>query len=123
MLDKRMNNEEKLDAIYEMTLENNEVLRTIRRQQYMSSFFTIVYWLMILGVLGSTYYFVKPFIPAFISGVSKVEETVNGINQVKNQVTEQKVLNEVIKNLKPKTINNTDGAMPDNGVIDTSVVR
>jgi hypothetical protein len=32
MLGKNLNNEEKLDAIYRMTLENNEILRTVRRQ-------------------------------------------------------------------------------------------
>ena len=94
-----MNNEEKLEAIYQMTLENNEVLRTVRRQQYMSSFFSIIYWLVILGSIGSAYYFIKPFIPVISSNFGKFEETIGQFDQIRNQMTDPKLLQGMMKNV------------------------
>ncbi len=99
MLDKHMNNEEKLEAIYQMTLENNEVLRSVRRQQYMSSFFSVIYWLVILGSIGSAYYFIKPFIPVISSNVGKFEETIGQFNQIRNQMTDPGLLQGMMKNV------------------------
>ena len=98
-----LSNEQKLEQIYQMTLENNDVLRSIRRQQYMSSFFSIIFWLVILGALGSTYYFVKPFIPSVISNVGKIKDTLNQLNQVQGGFSESRAFNDVMKNFKPQS--------------------
>ena len=72
-----MTNEEKLEAIYKMTLENHEILKTIRRQQYLSNFGRILYWLVILGALGGTYYYLKPLLSIFTSNPEAIEERMN----------------------------------------------
>ncbi len=117
MLGKHMNNEEKLDAIYEMTLENNDILRTIRRQQYFANSLRVLYWLVVLGAIGGAYYFVRPLIVSISDNTDKVAKTYNSLV---DQLPEKKLINQVISGLKAKASTSTDEQMPDNGVIDAT---
>lgn len=120
MIGKDLNNQEKLAAIYEMTLENNSILRTIRRQHYFSNFLSSLYWLMVIGVIGGTYYFVRPVVTAISNNSGQVEETINQFNQIRSQLPETKLINQVIKGLKTNTATSAGNQMPDNGVIEAS---
>ncbi len=107
MLGKNLTNEEKLDAIYEMTLENHEVLRTIRRQQYFSTITRLLYWLIVLGLIGGTYYYVRPFIGLITNNAASLEEKVMQFNQIKNQLPDSNMLNQVIQGLQKSAGENT----------------
>ncbi len=100
MLEKKLNNEDKLDAIYEMTLENNEILRTIRRQQYFANGLRVLYWLVILGAMGSAYYFISPLLNSLYSNSGKIEESLNQFNQIRNQLPGAKMINQMLEGLK-----------------------
>lgn len=116
-----LNNQEKLEAIYKMTIENNDILRTIRRQQYFANALRVIYWLVVIGALGGTYFLVKPFISAFAGGNTGNIESA--YSQLRNQLPETKVIEQIINGIKNAT--NTDVQMPDNGVVDqaSSTVR
>ncbi len=101
-----MTNEEKLDAIYEMTLQNHEVLKTIRRQHYFSSILRILYWLLVFGFIGGAYYFLGPIINTFTGGSSSVGNTLLQLDQLKNQLPEAKMLNQVIDGLQKSSVSN-----------------
>ena len=109
MLDKHLTNEEKLDEIYRMTLENHEVLKTIRRQQYFSGAMRALYWLIVLGVIGGSYYYVRPFIGAVSNNSSQIESY---FSQFKNQLPETKVFNQVLDGLNKKNTEGTSSAQP-----------
>lgn len=115
-----LNNQEKLEAVYKMTLENNDILRTIRRQHYFSNFLSSLYWLMVIGVIGGAYYFIRPVVTAISSNSGGVEETINQFNQIRSQLPETKLINQVMNGLKTTKATSTDTQMPDNGVIDAS---
>lgn len=100
MLGKNLTNEEKLDAIYEMTLENHEVLKTIRRQQYFATAGRLLYWLLILGVVGGTYFYLRPVIDFMTTNSSKLTETFLQLNQLKDQLPEARVLNQLLEGLQ-----------------------
>ena len=100
MLGKNLTNEEKLDAIYEMTLENHEVLKTIRRQQYFATAGRLFYWLLVLGVVGGTYFYLRPVIDFMTANSSKLTETFLQLNQLKDQLPEAKVLNQLMEGLQ-----------------------
>lgn len=104
MLQKDLNNEEKLDAIYEMTKENNIILRTIRRQHYFSNFLSSLYWIMVIGFIGGAYYFIKPILSVFIGNTGKVEETMTQFNQIRSQLPETKLINQILNSIKSKNI-------------------
>ena len=97
MIGNRLTNEEKLDAIYEMTLQNHEVLKTIRRQQYISGAFRTLYWLIVLGVIGSSYYFIRPFIGTLSSNASQLQSVYS---QFKDSLPETKVFNTMMEGIK-----------------------
>lgn len=122
MLQKDLTNEEKLSTIYEMTLENNKMLRSLRRQHYFSTFMTLLYWLMVIGAIGSAYYFVRPVVTLLSNNSGKIEETVGQFNQIRDQLPEAKLINQLLKSLTGKKETSNDVAMPDDGVVD-EVVR
>lgn len=97
---KHLTNEEKLNEIYELVHENHQILKTLRRQQYLSNTFRVLYWVVILGALGGAYYYVRPFIGMIAGNSSKMEETFLQLNQLKDQLPETKILNQVLEGLQ-----------------------
>lgn len=67
----------KLDELLELTHENNKILRSMRRAQRWSSFFTFVYWAVILGSIFGVYYYFQPTIQKYM----KTFQTSVGIIQ------------------------------------------
>ncbi|MCF7843779.1 hypothetical protein K9M47_02695 [Candidatus Gracilibacteria bacterium] len=117
MSSKQMNNEEKLEAIYQMTIENNGVLRVVRRQQYISTAIRLIYLTIILGSLGATYYFLQPVISLISENSGKIEESINEFDKLRNQLPEAGMINQFMDNLKNIKAGGTDQNMPDDGVI------
>lgn len=122
MIGKDLNNQEKLEAIYKMTLENNDILRVIRRQQYFSNALRLLYWLVVLGAIGSAYYFIRPLVTTLSSNSGKIEEAASQFSQIRDQLPETKLVNQLLERFKSKgaTTTATDNQMPDDGVIDAS---
>lgn len=67
----------KLDELLEVTHENNKILRSMRRAQRWSSFFTFLYWTIILGSIFGVYYYFQPTIQKYM----KTFQTSIGIIQ------------------------------------------
>lgn len=67
----------KLDELLELTHENNKILRGMRRTQRLSSFFTFMYWAVILGSILGAYYHFQPTIQKYM----KTFQTSIGIIQ------------------------------------------
>lgn len=67
----------KLDELLEVSHENNKILRGMRRAQRWSSFFTFVYWAVILGSIFGAYYYFQPTIQKY----TKIMQTSVGIIQ------------------------------------------
>ena len=63
-----LTNEEKLNEIFRMTEENNHILRSLRRTQYVSNIFRVIYWMVIIASVGGAYYFIKPILASFTGG-------------------------------------------------------
>ena len=59
-------NDRKLDELLELTRENNKILSGMRRTQRWSSFFSIVYWAVILGSIFGVYYYFQPTIQKYM---------------------------------------------------------
>ena len=95
-----LNNQEKLEEVYHMTLENNEILRSIRRQQHIANAFRFLYWLIILGALGGAYYYVKPAINAISDNKQKIDSTLEQFNELRSQLPESKLINQMLNSLK-----------------------
>lgn len=57
--------QDKLDELLDLTRENNKILRKMRRGMVWSQIFTFLYWLVILGVAGASYYYMKPYVEKY----------------------------------------------------------
>jgi hypothetical protein len=57
-----LTNQEKLEEIYKLTLENNDILHKLRNRGRLTIALQIIYWLAIAGALGGVYYYVRPII-------------------------------------------------------------
>ena len=100
--DKILTKEEKLDAIYEMTLENHDMIKSIRRQTYFSSAFRIFYWLIILGAIGGAYIYVRPLIEVFTNNTAEIESSYA---QFKSLMPESQMMSqfmEAYQKMKPE---------------------
>jgi hypothetical protein len=100
MLNKKLTNEEKLDLVYEMTLENHDILQSIRRQQYVSNAFRLLYWIVILGAIGGAYYYIRPAVSYIQENGTKLQTTINQLNTLNSNLPEAKLINTLIEGLK-----------------------
>lgn len=89
----------KIDELLELTRENNEILRSMRRSQRFSSFFSFVYWVVILGSILGVYYYFQPTIQKYM----KTFQTSVGIIQ-NFEKTAGSITTDIksVKNLLPK---------------------
>ncbi|MCX6756970.1 MAG: hypothetical protein NTW35_02340 [Candidatus Nomurabacteria bacterium] len=100
-----LTNQEKLEEIFEMTKENHEILIGIRRQQYVANAFKFLSWIVILASLGGAYYYVKPVVDSFNQNKSKIDDTLKQFNDLRSQLPETKLLDQVMQSIKNATSN------------------
>ena len=67
----------KLGEILELTRENNRILRSMHRRMMWSQVFTFVYWLLILGAMGWSYYFLQPYLTKYWTTYQNIMEAVS----------------------------------------------
>lgn len=72
----------KMDELLELTRDNNKILRAMRRTQHISSFFTFVYWMVILGSILGTYYYFQPAIKKYMNAM---QTSVNFLQNFENR--------------------------------------
>ncbi|HEY9480698.1 MAG TPA: hypothetical protein VIR98_00505 [Candidatus Paceibacterota bacterium] len=51
-----------LIEVRDLARENNEVLRSIRRSNRLSTFFKVLYWVLILGLSFGAYWLIQPYV-------------------------------------------------------------
>ena len=54
-----------LEETYSLTKENNSMLRSIRRGQFFSSVFKVIYWAVIIFASYGAYKYAEPYIQKF----------------------------------------------------------
>ncbi len=81
-------NQEKLDEMYELIKENNEILSGLLRRERISNFFRIMYWLIILGTIFGVYYYIQPIIQSLTFNLESVQNGLNKLNQASGNLPE-----------------------------------
>jgi hypothetical protein len=66
--------EKLLEETYEIEKENNEMLRSLYRNMWTGRLLSVVYWVLILGLMAGSFYFAQPYI----------EKLMNMYNQASN---------------------------------------
>ncbi len=72
---------DKLDELLDLTRENNKILRAMHRRFVWGQVFTVIYWMIILGVAGWAYYYFQPYIEQYIDTYKSVISMVQGLEE------------------------------------------
>ena len=72
---------DKIDEILDLTRENNRILRSMHRRMLWSQIFTFLYWLVILGIAGWSYYFFQPYLTKYLHSYETIMKTLNSMDQ------------------------------------------
>ena len=102
-----LNNQEKLEEIYKLTVENNHLLHGMRNRERVANAVRILYWIVIIGSLLGAYYYVKPILSVFITNKDKVDQTLNQFDQLQKQFPEMKMLQQVMSKFKGEVATTT----------------
>ncbi|MFA6227197.1 MAG: hypothetical protein WC631_01815 [Candidatus Paceibacterota bacterium] len=90
------NEKELLQKTHDLSEENNKILRSIRRSNRLSSFFRVIYWIIIIVAAFGTYWFIQPYLNMVSNVYSGIQ---NDLKTVKNATTK---ITDPINNLLDK---------------------
>jgi hypothetical protein len=95
-----LNNQEKLEAIYKMTLENHDILQGMRSRERLGNILRIVYWLIILGAIGGVYIYVKPLLQSVSENKSRIQQTLDQFEKLRSQLPETHAFQQFFDQMK-----------------------
>jgi hypothetical protein len=83
-----MNPQEKelLQKTYELSEENNKILRGIRRVNRWSYTFKILYWSLIIVIAFSAYFYVQPYVEILDNTYKGIVNDINSIKSVTSKI-------------------------------------
>ena len=93
---------EDLEQLLDLCKENNKILRGIQRSARVGTFFRVVYWMLIIGSLVGSYYYIQPYIDQLLRIYNQVGATVNDIKGTTGKVPDLSNFNlppEILKQL------------------------
>ncbi len=78
--------DKELRELLELTRENNHILRGIQRSARVNKFLKIVYWLLIIGSLLGTYYYIQPYLNLLFKVYGDAASTLSDIRNKTSQI-------------------------------------
>jgi hypothetical protein len=93
-------NQEKLDELYELSQENNEILHSLLRREKFATYMRLIYWLVIIGAVFGLYYYVEPVINYISNNSSGLADFFNAINDKTNNFPEVSKIKEILGTFK-----------------------
>ncbi len=92
--------------------ESLKILKGIRRSNRLALAFKAFYWLIVLGVLAGSFYYLQPYIKQTIAIVQQARDAVSGIQKVGDTINgtqknlQQGISPDAVKNLPPDLLKN-----------------
>ena len=74
-------NGSKIDELLDLTKENNRILRSMHRRMIWSQVFSYIYWLIILGSIGWSYYYLQPYISKYMNAYQTISRSLSTMEQ------------------------------------------
>ena len=83
-----MDSDEKdlLKKSYELSKENNHILKGIRNASRWAGFFKIITWVIIIGAAITIYYFVQPYVAPLLKTFQNLQNDLNGVKNIINSL-------------------------------------
>jgi len=93
-------NQEKLDEMYEMVIENNEILHSLLRREKFAMYMRLLYWIIIICAVFGLYYYIQPVINYITTNITGFEGLFNDINQKADNIPEVSRIRELLETFK-----------------------
>ena len=97
---KHLNNQEKLDHMFEMVVELNEEMHHLKKKEAVTAAFRYFYMAVIVMALGGAYYFLMPFFNTLKKAPELIDAGMNSLDQLKQAVPHPGTVENVINDLK-----------------------
>ncbi len=96
-----------LDENLAISKESLKILKGIRRGNRLAIAFKIFYWLIIIGALAGSYYFLEPYIKQGLGIINQAQQAISGVQKVTGGANNgSPTTSDILKNLeniiKPK---------------------
>ena len=72
---------DKIDELLDLTRENNRILRSMHRRMLWSQVFTFIYWLVILGVAGWSFYYLQPYVTKYMNTYQTILKQIESLDR------------------------------------------
>ncbi len=72
---------DKLDEMLDLTRENNRILRSMHRRMIWSQVLTFIYWLVILGVAGWSFYYLQPYMTKYMNTYQTIMKQIDSLDK------------------------------------------
>jgi len=70
-----------LEHTAELTEENNEMLRSMKRSMRLARIMSIVYWIFIIGSAVGAYYFIQPYLEELVGLYDSAEDVLKSFRE------------------------------------------
>jgi len=92
-----MYDDKRLRAVEKLVVENNRMLHKMRRAQILGTIFTVVYWLVIIGVGIGAFYFVQPYIESLYGVYGDIQGGVSDVRESTSKLPDLPNVSELLK--------------------------
>ena len=68
-----------LERTYTLSVENNLILRSMRRTARIAAVMRVIYWVVIIGLSIGAYYVIQPYVNMLIDSLMQLQGSVKSI--------------------------------------------
>ncbi len=90
MADMEPEMKQKIDELFELTKENNTMLRQMRRLQRWSTALKVAYWVILIGIAAGAFYFFQPYVAQLQDFGFSLQKTSNNFQSFFDQQVRSK---------------------------------
>lgn len=73
--------EQKLNELYELTKENNTMLKGMRRDAFIGGIIKFIFWIILLVVIPyMTWLYIEPYVQGVLDTYQKVQDTTSAVS-------------------------------------------
>ncbi len=77
---------ELLQKSYDLSLENNKILRGIRSSNRWGRFFHFVYWVIIIGVSLGAFYYLQPYVKVLSDAYATIQGDIKNVQALTSKL-------------------------------------
>lgn len=78
---------ELLEETNKLARENNKILRGLRSSHRWSSFFHFIYWIIIIGIVVASFYYLEPYINTALKAYSTIQNDFTNVKSAINKIS------------------------------------